>query len=428
MGGRIKEARIHDHATRIRLPVRHHPYWRLLTEGRHLGYYRGRGSSKWVARYRESGTIGGYQSKTLGCADDLVPADGVRILSWKQAMDAALQWFNQLEHGTAPSQEITIASAVGAYVEKRDKRYSARAGRKLRSDAHRLLKYIALDPQFMKAPLHELTERQIKRWYDKIDTLTGAGKQRLLNDMRAALNDCFMLHRKSLPSDLPLTIKYGLKLSLEDLGDEREINRSNQILSDEQVRAIIATARALDPDGDFFLLVLLMAATGARFSQIQRMKVGDVEPEGSRLIIPSSRKGKRISSSLIKMRVGSDVIDALRPCIKGRSGSEPLLLKWRRKQVTKWTWVRVGRGPWLSAAEMTRPWRQVVGALNQPGIVPYALRHSSIVRGIRSGLPIRLVAALHDTSVVMIERHYSRWITEGLEEFAAQAIIPLAAE
>ncbi len=59
--------------------------------------------------------------------------------------------------------------------------------------------------------------------------------------------------------------------------------------------------------------------------------------------------------------------------------------------------------------------------------MPYALRHSSIVRGIASGLPIRLVAAMHDTSVAMIEKHYSRWIVEGLEELAAKAIIPLYA-
>jgi hypothetical protein len=32
-------------------------------------------------------------------------------------------------------------------------------------------------------------------------------------------------------------------------------------------------------------------------------------------------------------------------------------------------------------------------------VIPYALRHSSIVRAIRSGLPIRLVAALHETSL-----------------------------
>jgi len=59
--------------------------------------------------------------------------------------------------------------------------------------------------------------------------------------------------------------------------------------------------------------------------------------------------------------------------------------------------------------------------------VPYSLRHSSIVRGLLEGSPIRLVAALHDTSVEMIERHYSRWITEGLDEFAARAIVPLVA-
>lgn len=59
------------------------------------------------------------------------------------------------------------------------------------------------------------------------------------------------------------------------------------------------------------------------------------------------------------------------------------------------------------------------------GVVPYALRHSSIVRAIRSGLPIRLAAAMHDTSVAMVERHYARYIVDGLEELAVKAVIPL---
>jgi hypothetical protein len=40
-------------------------------------------------------------------------------------------------------------------------------------------------------------------------------------------------------------------------------------------------------------------------------------------------------------------------------------------------------------------------------------------------LPIRLVAALHDTSTAMIERHYARWISDGLEDMARAAIVPL---
>jgi hypothetical protein len=50
------------------------------------------------------------------------------------------------------------------------------------------------------------------------------------------------------------------------------------------------------------------------------------------------------------------------------------------------------------------------------------------VRGLRAGLPIRLAATLHDTSVAMIERHYSRWITEGLDELVARAVVPIVAK
>ena len=60
-----------------------------------------------------------------------------------------------------------------------------------------------------------------------------------------------------------------------------------------------------------------------------------------------------------------------------------------------------------------------------PEVIPYALRHSSIVRGIRANLPIRLVAALHDTSVQMIERHYGKWVVDGLDDLAARAVVPL---
>jgi site-specific recombinase XerD len=75
---------------------------------------------------------------------------------------------------------------------------------------------------------------------------------------------------------------------------------------------------------------------------------------------------------------------------------------------------------------MTRLWKRAVAKAGLPdSTIPYALRHSSIVRGLRFGLPIRLVAALHDTSVAMIERHYSRWITEGLDELAARAVVPI---
>jgi hypothetical protein len=40
-------------------------------------------------------------------------------------------------------------------------------------------------------------------------------------------------------------------------------------------------------------------------------------------------------------------------------------------------------------------------------------------------LPLRLIAGGHDTSTEIIEKHYAKWIVDGLEELAARAVVPL---
>ena len=42
----------------------------------------------------------------------------------------------------------------------------------------------------------------------------------------------------------------------------------------------------------------------------------------------------------------------------------------------------------------------------------YALRHSSIIRALLAGVPVRVVAASHDTSVMMLERTYSAYVLD----------------
>lgn len=210
------------------------------------------------------------------------------------------------------------------------------------------------------------------------------------------------------------------------MSDEAVVEvRENQILKDDQIRKIIEAAKALDDEGDFARLVIILAATGTRFSQAKRMLVSDVQLERSRLLVPPSWKGKKQAPVRVPVPVGEDVLAALAPVVEGRAPSSPLLERWQHKQTGVAEWKRVARGPWKTASEMTRDWNRVVKGLALEEVVPYSLRHSSIVRGIRAGLPIRLVAASHDTSVQMIERHYSRWITDGLEELTARAVVPL---
>jgi integrase len=82
------------------------------------------------------------------------------------------------------------------------------------------------------------------------------------------------------------------------------------------------------------------------------------------------------------------------------------------------------RGPW-KRGELARPWKAIRERAGMPEVIPYALRHSSIVRGLRKGLPIQQVAKLHNTSVKMIERHYAKYIATALEDLARAAVVPL---
>jgi len=174
----------------------------------------------------------------------------------------------------------------------------------------------------------------------------------------------------------------------------------------------------------------VLASTGARFSQVRRLKVRDVQAARLRIMVPASHKGRvgGPARQAIPVPVGQDVIDALLPVTRGRKGDEPLLERWRLKQVKGNIWQRDSRGAWLSASEMVRPMNAAAKAAELPGATGYAFRHSSIVRALREGLPVRLVAQLHDTSIAMIERNYTRFMADALEELARKAIVPMAPE
>src|SRR5206468_1836101 len=124
-------------------------------------------------------------------------------------------------------------------------------------------------------------------------------------------------------------------------------------------------------------------------------------------MVPDSDKGKT-TKKRGRTPVPIDITDlrALQPSITGRDEDAALLERWRAECIpnsTQWR-KRAQRGPWQSASELYRPWDAIRERAGLPAhIVPYALRHSSIVRRIRLNMPIHLVAAIHDTSVEKIE-------------------------
>ena len=73
-----------------------------------------------------------------------------------------------------------------------------------------------------------------------------------------------------------------------------------------------------------------------------------------------------------------------------------------------------------------RTFRQLAASLRlDAGVSLYSLRHSSIVRQLLAGVPTRVVAAHHDTSVPVLEHTYSRHISTISDSVVRRALIDL---
>jgi integrase len=438
MAKTLSESPLTTRNARASLPVGLH--WRRIDPETHLGFRKGKRAGVWLVRWRDGK---GYRQAPLGTADDAIKAG---TLSFDAALKAAREHVEKARADAAAEAAgpvVTVGAAIERYIIARDARDSRRAGRTKRSDAaSRLRRHVigraasgkrnavAAAP-IADVALHNLTEKDLARWRDGLpESLKATTKRRLVNDLKAALNAAHAADRERLPATLPGVIKHALRTIAQE--DEAEpVARDNQILSDAEIARVLKAAREIDAeeewDGDLYRMILVLAATGARFSQVARLRVRDFQPKEARLLIPASRKGRGGEKThFITVPIGLDVVAALTPIVARRPKEAPLLERWRHVQKPRGVeWFRDRRGAWQSSAEIVRPWQAIRERAGLPDAVAYSLRHSSIVRGLRANLPIRLVAALHDTSSVMIERHYSRWVTAGLEEMARGAIVPL---
>jgi len=431
MSKTLQESPLTTPNARKGLPVGNH--WRSVSADVHLGYRKGKRAGRWFVRWRLPD--GRYKQESIGAADDGLSADGVETLNFEQAKNKAAQHVEQerqRERDAGKEPIPTVREIVETYAAKRKARAEKQEGARPHDAFGRLTLHVLEKPLADKR-LDTLSDEDLSDWRaDLPETLATSSVQRIVNDLRAALNAVPPRILKRLPASYLTMIKLGLKAGEA----EPAAARDGAALPDADVRRIIEAARTVDDmedwSGDLFRLVLVLAATGMRFSQIRRIQVGDVQPEQSRLMIPTSRKGrgqKRVTH--IGVKVGGDVIEALRPAVSGRRPADPLLERWKHKQErpaegAKPVWVRDKRGTWNSPAELARPWISIIKRAGLPAdTVPYALRHSSIVRGLRAALPVRLVAQLHDTSDKMIERHYASAIIDALDDLAALAVVPL---
>jgi integrase len=244
----------------------------------------------------------------------------------------------------------------------------------------------ALPPTVLSKPVALLSAKDLAAVRDGwAGDKKPASVNRLAASLKAALN-----HAASL--DERITNAKAWRIGLKAFPDAHVAR--NIVLADETVRTLIVEAHRLD--AAFGLLIEVLAVTGCRTSQAARLDNGDLQ--GDRLMMPSSAKGRVAKRhNRVPLPIPAGLAARLKQVAVGRPADEPLLIGPRK-------------GRWLSTALRERFVEIGKAAGCDPSVTPYALRHSAIVRELLANVPLRIVAATHDTSVPMIERNYSKHI------------------
>jgi len=413
MARRVRHSKLDTRSARLKLAVRRKPYnGPALARGVLLLYRRNKTNGTWVLK--ASNGHGAYWTKAIAEADDFDESNGERILTFFQAQDLA----KQLARGgieadtTAP---ITVDRALVDYkadlIARHAHPYNAEHPRR------------HLAALLLAKPVQLLTSKELKAWRDGLlGKIAPATINRVCNSLCAALE-------LAAQHDRRIQNRNAWEVGLAGLPDAQQAR--NVVISDAQVHAFIAASYT--KDYQLGLLVDTLAVTGSRPSQATRLLVEDLHnhPTKPRLMMPKSGKGGGRNRSQKKLERYSVPITVqlaakLKAAAADRVGDALLLV---RADGSSW-----GDDPSIN---YRRDVREIFTAIGEDPdeVTLYSLRHSSIVRMLLRNIPIRLIAALHNTSVGQIERNYSRHITEHhsddlsrtglLSEPALDNVIPL---
>lgn len=367
MARRTRSAFLENRTARLKLTIRKKPYTALIAPGIFLAYRRNAGPGTWSVKAH------GWL-KRFSLADDHEDANGESVMTYWQALERAKTLARADEGNT--EKPTSVAEAVDTY----ETDLETRGGRKYNATQLRL----HLSDTLKSKAVALLTERELREWRAGLlkKELKPSSADRIGRSLKAAL-------ALAARNDKRITNAAAWKNGLKKLPDS-EVAR-NVILPDHTVAALVSGS--YKEDADFGLLIDVLAETGARESQVFRLTPSDLQDHltAPRLMMPTSKKGKNRKVEYRPLPISTRLAKALRQQVNGRAAHAPLFDK-------MWNLATTFR-PVVERLE-----------LGTEVVTPYALRHSSIVRQLLRGVPTRVVAAHHDTSVVMVEKNYSRFI------------------
>lgn len=293
MPERCNSSIIPNRAQRLSLTIRPKPYWLALSEGQHLGYYRGRRASKWVVRFRPLGGMHNYHQATIAYADDYVAPDGAQILSFRQAKRAAIEWFVAMNLNEGRHERtFSVSEALDSYLQ-------GFAGKDFENTRRRIEAIIR--PQLGQHDTAKLTSKIIIDWHlalanapARLRTALGA-----VQNYRPTADTADARRRRRSSANRILTIlKAALnvayrneKISSDDAWRRVKPFRKTEAarhryLSDEESRRLVNACNV-----NIRPLVTAALLTGARYSELTGLEVRDFDRYSKTLWLRETKAG-----------------------------------------------------------------------------------------------------------------------------------------
>ncbi|MCI0628966.1 MAG: site-specific integrase [Acidobacteria bacterium] len=296
----FNQAKLDSPTARKKLQPWHGVYWNVIAKGCSLGYRRNSATKAgvWYAKYSPpkdvAAGLGGVRMQTtLGAADDFTPADGVTSMTFEQARSKATEWFPVAAHsstGVRPRRAgYTVTDACHDYLRSQE-------GHSLYLKQTSSVIERNIVPHLGNAWVERLTRARIEDWMRNIaenrrrkpgngvdpkseEALRRAKEtgNRILRVLKAALNRCLNEGKVACNGIAWKTVK-----QFRNVAQTR-----TRFLSDLEAQKLVAGCPP-----SFRMLLQGALFTGARYSELLRLRVLDFDPVSSTLLIAQSKSGK----------------------------------------------------------------------------------------------------------------------------------------
>jgi integrase len=290
----LRSGKLDTRSARAKLPAKKSGYWVPIARGFALGYRRGPKGGSWLARLIESER---RHEITLGPADDVLDADGQRILDYAQAQAKARDWLATLD-AKGNVGPYTVNRCLDDYIAD----YKRRGGKAL--DRLEITSDAFIRPKLGSHEVAALTASLVRQWHAEIAAAPARlrtrpiAKQQNVRNLDVEDHDAVRARRASanrifgvLKAALNLAFREGQAVSDEAWRRVKPFREASApkiryLTHAEAQRLVNASNLGFGP------LVQCALLTGCRYGEIISFQAADFDRDAGTVSVHTSKAGR----------------------------------------------------------------------------------------------------------------------------------------